>query len=947
MSQPPQRPLAPRPVLVTPNVMAGSAGEGSAQKPPPVHPRVRPQLSPTSGYGRPGANLSPGFVAGRPAAAHLQPYRGAYSQSQDLSGMAPRSAQNLTMPAPSRTPQPTRTGPPPRPQLTATGSHSTLPPNIIQYTNTAATPQGPANLPEAHASYDFRPKQKPFHPQQQQQQQQRGFFQPPWLAMKRGLGFGSGPGTQGQGETTPVPFMPPWVGGGGGGGHQVRPPQHQYQQLMHQHQQVTGRGTLPAMMPQQLQKKQGGGGIAMPGNMGRGVDGGMGMDGGILPDRSYLPPAPYPQRPPVMVRDQHHVLPAAGVIYTNSSEPDLQAPYDSRGATFYPTPNVGAIIPEEGGEQDDTNMTNGGLVTPLSNLVAHQQQQQQNGGGTTTTGGPSKPPQGGFARIPRAHSTIRQEINALQINQDSSTQAVLKGEATRDIRIKKKQHQKGKTRSAGISPELREHMGNFMRGEKGAKPDVGVGEGEEGIEEEGDGEGGGKGSVSSGVGVLLPERPTQPPPPLYEDEDYEEGQMRSESEYYPHQLSESDQLEQSRSVRVRSVAGPQMSAAAADGAGASSSEPSSSAASAADAVITGDRQEGVPFSAVPREVMPTIAQCLSSSSYAGMIALSRFDKALRNDIAPILLPLLLRVLGVLLPTLGFGSFLVCIIPQLPLPAALSHGCCIAYLIQQLTRRLFMLERGGNWRRWRPHLEMLYILRGRRPVVLGDEHFDAFGSRAAFVGRTEAVRQWKILSRGITVADDLGRQRLLMDHDGILCPPTGRSRPTLLASPSPLFPNAFDPASPPTQMEAFVTYPTYACMVAFELFYWLRYGEHIRWIKSWRSCRPSFAAFQHVCQLLAISASDVAQVGGWPRGVAVFDKERPDGAAVRHDRLVVVGSEVMGEGHMAVIRVEDWGSRRDVDICTTEAAPYDKTRRVVMDNLGEHLGGKMWAEEIEL
>uniref|UniRef100_A0A6U4ERQ4 Uncharacterized protein n=1 Tax=Vitrella brassicaformis TaxID=1169539 RepID=A0A6U4ERQ4_9ALVE len=196
--------------------------------------------------------------------------------------------------------------------------------------------------------------------------------------------------------------------------------------------------------------------------MGVGGGMGMGMGGGIGPARSYLPPPTHPQGPPVMVRDQHHVLPAAGVIYSN------------------PAPNtVGAIIREEGSEQDDTNMTNGGLVTPLSNLVAHQQQQQQqqDGGSIDTTGVPSKPPQGG-ARIPRDHSTIRHEIEAFQINQDSHTQAVLKSEATRDIRIKKKQHQKGKTRSAGISPELQEHMGKVMRGEKGAKPGVGVGVGE-------------------------------------------------------------------------------------------------------------------------------------------------------------------------------------------------------------------------------------------------------------------------------------------------------------------------------------------------------------------------------------------------------------------------------------------------------------------------------------
>ncbi|CEM35781.1 unnamed protein product [Vitrella brassicaformis CCMP3155] len=150
---------------------------------------------------------------------------------------------------------------------------------------------------------------------------------------------------------------------------------------------------------------------------------------------------------------------------------------------------------------------------------------------------------------------------------------------------------------------------------------------------------------------------------------------------------------------------------------------------------------------VPQDVAPTVAEYVRS--YAQLEALvdghpTQFTAAVLTR----LLPILQRLLGTLLASLGLGGFLVCLIPQLPLPAALSHGCCTAYLIQQLTRRLFMLERGGNWARWRPHLEMLYLLQGNRPVVLGDGNFGVFGSRAAFIGETEAVRQWKILSRGV-------------------------------------------------------------------------------------------------------------------------------------------------------------------------------------------------------
>jgi len=124
----------------------------------------------------------------------------------------------------------------------------------------------------------------------------------------------------------------------------------------------------------------------------------------------------------------------------------------------------------------------------------------------------------------------------------------------------------------------------------------------------------------------------------------------------------------------------------------------------------------------------------------------------RGALSRFLLPLLMRVLGVLLPIVGLGSFLMRVIPRLPLPAALSHGCRMAVAIEQLSRHLKMLEGGGGLSRWRPHLELLYHLRGKRPVVLGDGHFEVFGSQTGrgFIGETEAVRQWKILSRGLTV-----------------------------------------------------------------------------------------------------------------------------------------------------------------------------------------------------
>ncbi|CEM04374.1 unnamed protein product [Vitrella brassicaformis CCMP3155] len=461
---------------------------------------------------------------------------------------------------------------------------------------------------------------------------------------------------------------------------------------------------------------------------------------------------------------------------------------------------------------------------------------------------------------------------------------------------------------------------------------------------------------------------------------------------------------------------------AADGAGGSANEPSSSAASAAGNGAGNapsahqQQQHDRPISAsdVPQDLAPTVAEYVRS--YAQLEALiaahpTQFTAAVLLPILTRLLPvvveamfgvlvevpipqlalevaalvpsphrsalplLAMRLLGVLLPIVGLGSFLVWIIPRLPLPQSLSHGCRMAYLIEQLTRRLKRLERlerGRDWGRWPPHLEMLYLLRGKRPLVLSGDNFGVFGSRAAFVSETEAVRQWKILSRGVTVSFG-GQQIRLMDGDSIFHPPNDPSAPTLLTSASARFrfPDPFDRANPPTQLPLW-TYRSYTSMVAFVLFDLLYDGGRVRWIKFWTSCHPASAASQRVCELLTASASDAAQ---WGPGVAVFDKKWSDGAAVRRHRLVVVGSEVMGEGHMAainwlmdgeghqrlvvfgskamgdghmaIIQLADWGDcSRSVTIRTTESAPHDKTRTAVMRMLGDHLGGKVWRGEWE-
>ncbi|CEL95843.1 unnamed protein product [Vitrella brassicaformis CCMP3155] len=348
---------------------------------------------------------------------------------------------------------------------------------------------------------------------------------------------------------------------------------------------------------------------------------------------------------------------------------------------------------------------------------------------------------------------------------------------------------------------------------------------------------------------------------------------------------------------------------------------------------------------VPQDVAPTVAEYVRS--YSQLEAL--IDAHPTQFTAAVLLPILKRRLSVVVASI-FGGLVEVPLPQLTQSVS---------IIVAITRRLFILERGGDWARWRPVLEMLYLLRGNRPLVLDDDDFGVCGSRAAFIGETEAVRQWKILSRGVPVSFR-GQMIRLMGANMIFRRGANTSQYLLtpLDGPSPLFPNVFDPANPPTQLRDW-TSPSYTSMVAFVLFSWLRNGDHIPCIKFWLSWRPASAASRRVKGLLAASPSKVAQRGA---GAFVFDEKFsarvvrqgdpssvPDGKIEsRHRRLVVLGSGAMGEGHMAVIWLSDREGYyfRDVSIYSTEPAPHDKTRTVVMRVLGDQLGGKVWREERE-
>ena len=125
------------------------------------------------------------------------------------------------------------------------------------------------------------------------------------------------------------------------------------------------------------------------------------------------------------------------------------------------------------------------------------------------------------------------------------------------------------------------------------------------------------------------------------------------------------------------------------------------------------------------------------------------------------------------------------------------------------------------------------------------------------------------------------------------------------------------------------------MVAFELFGWRFHGGHIYHIRQWSAYCGDLAASRRVSELLSFSSGIAAQ------GAAVVDTVRGNRWRCR---LVVLGSEAMGEGHMAVIRLTRTNGRPVeifVNISTTESAPHDQTRTVVMRVLGDQLGGKVW------
>mmetsp|Transcript_16042 Transcript_16042/g.38279 ORF Transcript_16042/g.38279 Transcript_16042/m.38279 type:complete len:387 (-) Transcript_16042:137-1297(-) len=378
-----------------------------------------------------------------------------------------------------------------------------------------------------------------------------------------------------------------------------------------------------------------------------------------------------------------------------------------------------------------------------------------------------------------------------------------------------------------------------------------------------------------------------------------------------------------------------------DGASGTASSSAASAAAAPAAASSSasshqhhqQQQGSLDASEVPQVLTASVAQYVRS--YSQLESLIEAHPAFFTP--ALLLPILMRLWPIVVASLGLGVFI-----QVPLPQ-LAHGTAVAMATNMLMQRLFILAHGGNWRRWIPHLTMIRWLQEGRPVHLVDEHFGVFGSPQEFLSEREAPRQWTILSRMVYVCVEsdatwvlLGRGcswHPLMRNNAIRVFISDRYvQPRLLDSPSPLFPPAtFEPDNPPTQLDGY-TYRTYACMVAFVLFDWLRNfrSPHMRFTLA---RRDTLDATHHVHQLLAVGCGPQ-----WGGRAAVFDKRREEGG-VNHTRLVVLGSEVLGEGHIAAIVVEregrlsGGGHEYRVDVYTSELQPHDRTRSAMTEVLG--------------
>ena len=195
--------------------------------------------------------------------------------------------------------------------------------------------------------------------------------------------------------------------------------------------------------------------------------------------------------------------------------------------------------------------------------------------------------------------------------------------------------------------------------------------------------------------------------------------------------------------------------------------------------------EDIPYDSLPEDLMTMMLAFLDVDSLMRTRKTDRHHRMLLG-VAYLQLRLSLMVSSL---TLALGHTLDVPLPQLPLPLALSAVSATTMVIRGLARRLWMLENGGRWARWKAILEMVFFMRGRKVVVLGDESFGVFSRREAFLRAPEAIRQWKMLSKETCVYHATSDStRPLMSGDGIMRFYTDPYRqPTVRATASPMFP----------------------------------------------------------------------------------------------------------------------------------------------------------------
>ncbi|CEM09041.1 unnamed protein product [Vitrella brassicaformis CCMP3155] len=261
-------------------------------------------------------------------------------------------------------------------------------------------------------------------------------------------------------------------------------------------------------------------------------------------------------------------------------------------------------------------------------------------------------------------------------------------------------------------------------------------------------------------------------------------------------------------------------------------------------------------------------------------------------------------------------------------------------LPRVLRRLFVLEHGGEWVRWRPHLVVMRLLRGE-PLVLGEASFDHVSRRAgrqSFLTAPEAMRQLSVIGREAVVDG----QRLLEGNDRLADFTSSGFHPFQLRTiPYAPFLDAFDPHNPSARYPQFrVTFRSLSCMVGDCL---LRADERLRSrCKTWRSLLSESSCYRRCVALLTESPA------GPVEGCHVFDA-KTETEPTWHSRYVLLADTEVAAVVVVYLELNDgrrvYGSV-GIQVHTTEECPYTRTRGAVMGVCGGELGSKVWSEENE-